>query len=301
MSWRGLAGPATTATDRSAAVVDGRRPACPPPIARATNRRTPRRCPLSWQSPTRVRRTASVPRPMPSDRSDGRCRGTSRTARSRPIARPSVSVRVARRPMPADHSVGRCAAPASRPAAADCSARSETERPPVSAFRRSPGGALSRAAPTRRLSIARQSTDRHQPPAAVDPSGTAVSRLSLHPEVSLGPVPVPGDVGTVLVPDLQAPQGVSGTFLRRFRSSTPDPQLLHRRWTVVPASPVVVHRVIHRAVPMAGGGCPACGRSVARHCQSSTYGQCRQPRPQHVPRSARKAAVSTNRPVAGSR
>jgi hypothetical protein len=38
-----------------------------------------------------------------------------------------------------------------------------------------------------------------------------------------------------------------------------------------------------------------------RAVQSSTYGQCRQPRPQHVPLSARNRAVRTNSPLAGSR
>jgi hypothetical protein len=40
---------------------------------------------------------------------------------------------------------------------------------------------------------------------------------------------------------------------------------------------------------------------VRRAVQSSRYGQCRQPRPQHVPLSARNRAVRTNSPLAGSR
>jgi hypothetical protein len=128
-----------------------------------------------------------------------------------------------------------------------------------------------------------------------------------------GPAPVPGDIA-ISSGRSDCPTRAFGPRIRRVLAST-------GRSTgqpgVVPRSPPVVHRFIHRIVHTCPQPCPPCGRpgdrfcrrqpssvGVSRRCrgrQSSMYGQCRQPRPQHVPRSARNCAVRTNSPLTGSR
>lgn len=108
-----------------------------------------------------------------------------------------------------------------------------------------------------------------------DPPDFAVSRVLRCPGVSLGPVPVPGDVGIVLVLDHQGSQGVSGTFLQEFSRSTRRPQLLHSRWTFVPGIRAAVHRVIHGSVHTRGIRCPPCGQATACPTVLSRHRQCR--------------------------
>jgi hypothetical protein len=120
-------------------------------------------------------------------------------------------------------------------------------------------------------------------------------------------------------PQARTPRSGPATGVRHrppagpLRASRGHPQVAHPQLdrpagTTRPAQPV------HFAQP--GGRRRSTGRSDTRHAdnlvrrrplcagaggQPVTYGQWRQPRSQQVPRAARKPAVNTNSPVAGSR
>ncbi len=143
----------------------------------------------------------------------------------------------------------------------------------------------------------------------VNPRPAAVSRCPPRPRgrpPGRSPFPV---TGRVLLGAAQGRQGVSRTFFDVLRCPQDGPQPGRQLSPGSSRCPPDVHRSIHR--PPAP--CPASGhdrrgreppgpsrRRPGWAAQPSTYGQCRQPRPQQVPRSARKPAVRTNSPETGS-